>query len=633
MGSAEVDNKENHQVIMAPPRMMLSPITSSPAQPDDRQELGDLVGEKSLLPPPSFDPSVATDNVASDVSTRDDAHLPEPHEMAEIVDDGQKPPYSYATLIGMAILRAPERKLTLSQIYSWITTNFSYYRVNTNGWQNSIRHNLSLNRAFKKKERPKSDPGKGNYWVIERGLEKQFLDGAKGVKKVSSAASRSRSLSSTLASASRRDSLIAPDRLPPPVHDPQHHQHHGSTSHNHTKLPDRIVAPLSVQQGRGDKRGADTRVASSTDEEVHDDSDKDYDSDNDTDKDSNGSKAPSPRGQGTMTVSMTSGIELSDKIHDDALNDGHALTQFGPSISLAALPPERPRSAIGLQHFANTTIEAESPLRKRGSAGVGTLNVFHDGAGPEIKKRCLGADSPLRNGARKLGGGYPGGLASLDADGIPNLEPPPTSWVPYMTMEDSGMIWNNTAQDPPLAISPRGASGEPLTLAPKFGPSLRPSPARSTGTDNSIFATQRAMFRSVTTPLDFDELMTSPSASGRRSRRSDLAALGLSLDDDPISRACFGSPDKRDARQQYFEHSGVTFGVDQSVTDVFGVDICSVVRRAVESKSVTEEGLVGPSPRKRGLNATEDFRFDSPIKNQGAYFTPPRLSRSDTAYF
>ncbi|CAL5874124.1 uncharacterized protein PFLUO_LOCUS8411 [Penicillium psychrofluorescens] len=109
---------------------------------------------------------------------REDAsvmHLPEPHEMPPIEDDGTKPPYSYATLIGMSILRALNRRLTLAQIYKWISDTFSYYKNSDAGWQNSIRHNLSLNKAFIKQERPKDDPGKGNYWAIEPGMEMQFL--------------------------------------------------------------------------------------------------------------------------------------------------------------------------------------------------------------------------------------------------------------------------------------------------------------------------------------------------------------------------------------------------------------------------------------------------------------------------
>lgn len=101
--------------------------------------------------------------------------LPEPHKMPPVEDDGTKPPYSYATLIGMSILRAPNRRLTLAQIYKWISDTFSYYKNTDPGWQNSIRHNLSLNKAFVKQERPKDDPGKGNYWAIEPGMEAQFL--------------------------------------------------------------------------------------------------------------------------------------------------------------------------------------------------------------------------------------------------------------------------------------------------------------------------------------------------------------------------------------------------------------------------------------------------------------------------
>ena len=100
--------------------------------------------------------------------------LPTPQEMPLIEDDGTKPPYSYASLIGMSILRAPTRRLTLAQIYKWISDTFSYYRASEAGWQNSIRHNLSLNKAFVKQERPKDDPGKGNYWSIEPGMETQF---------------------------------------------------------------------------------------------------------------------------------------------------------------------------------------------------------------------------------------------------------------------------------------------------------------------------------------------------------------------------------------------------------------------------------------------------------------------------
>ncbi|CAG5110283.1 Oidioi.mRNA.OKI2018_I69.chr2.g4698.t1.cds [Oikopleura dioica] len=88
-----------------------------------------------------------------------------------------KPPYSYISLITLAIQQSGQQQLTLNEIYNWIIELFPYYRQNQQRWQNSIRHSLSFNDCFVKVPRSAEKPGKGSYWTLHQDANNMFENG------------------------------------------------------------------------------------------------------------------------------------------------------------------------------------------------------------------------------------------------------------------------------------------------------------------------------------------------------------------------------------------------------------------------------------------------------------------------
>lgn len=81
-----------------------------------------------------------------------------------------KPERSYAAIIGQAILSSPEHRLTLQEIYDWITIVYAYFKRGETTWMNSIRHVLSTTVVFRKVTRDRA-VGRSLWAIWDQDLE------------------------------------------------------------------------------------------------------------------------------------------------------------------------------------------------------------------------------------------------------------------------------------------------------------------------------------------------------------------------------------------------------------------------------------------------------------------------------
>ena len=71
---------------------------------------------------------------------------------------------SYAKLISEALTNSSNGMLTVLDIYKSICVKHPHFKMETRGWKNCIKHNLSINKSFTKSEKKVKDGPYGFYW-------------------------------------------------------------------------------------------------------------------------------------------------------------------------------------------------------------------------------------------------------------------------------------------------------------------------------------------------------------------------------------------------------------------------------------------------------------------------------------
>ncbi|KAJ7115868.1 hypothetical protein C8R44DRAFT_841790 [Mycena epipterygia] len=161
-----------------------TPVKGSRPQHDERSSSSPT---KSPLPPssppdassPPSSPAHRLVNIVSSPGPMEELAEDElkqpPYKLPPGPYSDQRPHYSYAALIGQAILSSQDHRLTLQEIYEWIAIVYPHFKRGERTWMNSIRHVLSTTVHFRKVSRERS-AGRSHWAIFDEDLD-CFADG------------------------------------------------------------------------------------------------------------------------------------------------------------------------------------------------------------------------------------------------------------------------------------------------------------------------------------------------------------------------------------------------------------------------------------------------------------------------
>ena len=145
--------------------LQYQPSTMHPALAQQNYSCGYYINSEAYLP-------YVAESSSKPSFMNQSSTVPQTHSQKAMVP---KPPYSYISLICMAIADTSEKKATLGQIIHYIETHFEYYRGNKK-WHGSIRHNLTINDCFVKL--PRKVGNKCCLWTIDPAFKDMFDNGS-----------------------------------------------------------------------------------------------------------------------------------------------------------------------------------------------------------------------------------------------------------------------------------------------------------------------------------------------------------------------------------------------------------------------------------------------------------------------